>query len=231
MKKKILIAAGILAAIILIAVGILSTMSNEYLVSRSVTINAPMDRVHKHVGNLDNWEAWTPWSKQDPTLKVTYGEPREGVGANQSWVGKDGDGRLVFTKCDPASGVEFDLWFQEDSMKCLSGYDYSPGETPGTTVVTWRMAGDVPVPVFGGLIASKMDGMVGPMFDQGLADLKTVVEADTGAAAAMPDGVTDRPARAAVPAAADDEVIIDDTVTAPAEEDLAPTDGMPDDGM
>jgi hypothetical protein len=221
MKKKILIALAIILVIVGIAAIALSMMPRDYTVSHSISIDATPEQIHRHVGDLDKWPAWTPWSKQDPTMVITEGQPRTGVGANQSWVGEEGNGRLEFTKADPRTGVEMDLWFEDDSMQCKSAYTYTPSADGSSTTVTWTMSGTVPVPVFGGLIASKMDDFVGPMFDQGLADLKTVVEADIAEPEPDTDGYPDEAI------IIDEDVIIDNTVTPPIEEDLEPHD-LPD---
>ena len=58
---------------------------------------------------------------------------------------------------------------------------YAPAD--GGFDVTWEMRGSIPVPVIGGYLAMTMDGMIGPMFEDGLRKLKVVAEAKRASAA------------------------------------------------
>lgn len=149
-------------------------LSKDFTVSRSIEIQASPEEVYALVGDLEQWPVWGPWKDADEALQVTLGEQTKGVGASQSWVGTDGDGRLVFTKADPQTGIEFDLLFNEDAFANVSSITYKP--SGNGLLVTWDMSGEVPAPVVGGYMAWMMPGMVAPMFDDGLAKLKAAAE-------------------------------------------------------
>lgn len=149
-------------------------LSQDFTVSRSIEIQASPEKVYSLVGDLEQWPVWGPWKDADEALQVTLGERTKGVGASQSWVGTDGDGRLVFTKADPQTGVEFDLLFNEDAFENTSAITYQKG-TDGL-IVTWEMSGHVSAPVVGGYLAWMLPDMVTPMFDDGLAKLKAAAE-------------------------------------------------------
>ena len=57
---------------------------SSYRVARSLAITAPPDAVFPHMNDLKKWEAWNPWGKADPNMKLTYGGPASGVGAGFS---------------------------------------------------------------------------------------------------------------------------------------------------
>ena len=169
--KKILVVLGILLLIIVV-LGL--SLPSKYEVSRSIIIDSPSDKVHEYTNNLLKWPKWSPWIDDDPNLKITIGEKNSGVGASQSWIGKDGEGSLIFTYSDPDSGIDYDLDFNKGQYKCVSSFKYEPlGES---TKVIWTMKGDMTVPVIGGFFAYKMDDWVGKDFEEGLNNLKTVVE-------------------------------------------------------
>ena len=149
-------------------------LPTNYLVSRSIMIDAPASEIHTNINNLEKWPSWSPWIEDDPTLKVTIGDISSGVGASQSWVGKDGGGSLVFTSSDPNKGVNYDLEFDQGQYKCKSNFIYVPKE--GGTEVIWEMSGNMDIPVIGGYFASTMDTFVGKYFEKGLVNLKNVVE-------------------------------------------------------
>src|SRR5256885_13800906 len=96
----------ILVAIPIIVVGfiiIVAMQPSNYRVARSVVIAAPPDAVFPHMNELKKWEAWNPWGKADPNMKLTYGGPASGVGANYSWAGnrEAGAGRATITENRP----------------------------------------------------------------------------------------------------------------------------------
>ena len=171
MIKKILTVLAILV-VVLVAIGF--SLPTEYEVSRSIVIDSSPKQIHKYVDDLSNWPLWSPWIKKDPDLKITTGEVVSGVGATQNWIGKDGEGSLVFTYSDPDSGIEYDLDFNKGQYKSTSGFKYEP--LGDSTKVMWVMKGDMKAPVIGGFFALKMDDWVGKDFEEGLQNLKTLVE-------------------------------------------------------
>ncbi len=174
MRKLFVGVFSVFSLLFIVAIALGFFLSNEFTVSRSVVVQASPEKVYALVGDLEQWPVWGPWKDADEALHVTLGEQTKGVGASQSWVGTDGDGRLVFTSADPAKGVTFDLLFNEDAFANTSSITYEAG--PDGLIVSWKMAGKVPAPVVGGYLAWMMPQMVSPMFDDGLAKLKAAAE-------------------------------------------------------
>ncbi len=169
---KSLIALLIIIIVLFIVIGIF--LPKDYTVSRSVVIDASSQQIHPYLNNLNNWPKWSPWAENDPTLKVTVGDISSGVGASQSWVGKDGDGSLVITGSNPQKGLDYDLEFNQGQFQCKSDFEYVPDGQ--NTQVVWEMKGRVDTPVLGGYFAAKMDSWVGAEFYKGLQNLKKAVE-------------------------------------------------------
>ena len=170
---KTLLLAVLVILILIVVVGLF--LPTSYTVERSITIDAPPEKVHEYVGDLKKWEEWMPWDEEDPTIVVTRGEKTKGVGASQSWVGESGDGALTITKDSPDEGIEYDLVFEGGKYVCQSAVLYDEMDD-GETKVTWIMNGDMETPVIGGYFAIMMNSMVGEMFDRGLKNLKMRVE-------------------------------------------------------
>ncbi|MHC4547762.1 MAG: SRPBCC family protein [Planctomycetota bacterium] len=172
MLKKIFIG---LVVIILILVGVGFALPTDYEVSRYVVIDAKPSRIHDHVGDLKRWDDWMPWKEQDPSMEITYGKRTTGVGANQTWTGKDGQGEIVLTSSDKDRGIEYDMSFDQGKIKSKGSVLY---EVVGkSTRVTWTMSGEWPTPVLGGYMALLMKPLIGSSFEKGLAKLKQTVEA------------------------------------------------------
>lgn len=157
---------------ILSVVGLL--LPTQFNISRSIDINADQQVIHRYVSELKNWDLWTPWKELDPSVVVTLGEKTTGIGASQTWTGKDGDGSLMVTMSSPETGIKYDLLLGDDAENCESAVTYSPINQK--TRVTWTMKGDMTMPIVGGYVAVLMDTMAGEMFDRGLLNLKRIAE-------------------------------------------------------
>ena len=153
-----------------LAVGFL-VLDGKYDLSREITIKASPQDVHKQVGDLREWPNWLPFTKQDPSIKTTIETPT-GVDASQHWTGKSGNGELKFTASDEETGIKFEMVFDE-KYKSKGAITYA--RSGDETHVTWHMNGQND-DFTGKWFAAAMPYMVGPMFEEGLADLKKNVE-------------------------------------------------------
>ena len=136
-------------------------------------VSAAAQAVHKQVGDLNQWPNWLPFTKDDKTVQVTIDKPT-GVGASQHWTGNRGKGKLTFTASDEDKGIEYDMVMDD---KWTSKGTISYAKSGDETRVTWRMTGQND-DFLGKWMAVAMPHMVGPMFEEGLADLKAKVEAN-----------------------------------------------------
>lgn len=138
-------------------------------IARSTVLVVPPARIHELVGDLDRWPEWSPWEESDPTIVITPGSKRTGIGAGQSWSGESGSGSLTFTRSSPEEGLVYDLAFEGFEGRTEGYVTYAPAE--GATRVTWGMRGDVGDNFFGRYFIVLMKHMVPPMFDRGLERL------------------------------------------------------------
>jgi uncharacterized protein YxeA len=171
MLKKILIGLVVII-VILVVVGFL--LPTEYEVSRYIMIDAKPSKIHDHVGDLRSWEEWQTWKDEDPSIEITFGKKTTGVGARQTWTGKEGEGELVFTSSDSKRGVGYDMSFQQGRYTSTGSIQYE--EKGKSTRVTWTMSGDWPVPVVGGYMVLLFTPMIGESFEKSLSNLKSRIE-------------------------------------------------------
>ena len=129
MKRILLIIS--FAFICLVVIGLF--LPTEYTVTRSINIDSTQEKIHKYVGELNNWDKWSPWLESDPTIKVNVGEKTSGVGATQSWEGKDGSGSLVFTATDPQKGID-SVHLKEERTQYWLGCGAQASETVGNII-------------------------------------------------------------------------------------------------
>lgn len=173
---------GLLVVVVILVIAfVIMGMSadSEYRVERTVTIDACYGDVYAKISDFHSWNEWGPWAKNDPGCEYTYEGEMAAVGMKSIWVGDPeitGSGSMTCTEISDA-GITFDLDFitpRETSSKGSMLME----KVDGGVDVTWTSWGE-----FNGLMEKivmgvfmDMDGMMGPMFDQGLGELKILAE-------------------------------------------------------
>ena len=175
MLKKTLIA---LAVIVVVFVAIVAMQPSEFRVARKTTIAAPVQAVFAQVNDFQKWRAWSPYDKLDPAMKKTYDGPPAGTGASYSWVGNShaGEGRATITESRPNELVRIKLDFVKPfAGTAFAEFTFKPDGD--RTVVEWSLDGNNNFVSKAVHLFMNMDKMVGGQFEEGLAELKSVVEA------------------------------------------------------
>jgi len=184
MKSKLEKIAYGVAALVAIALAVIAVQPSAFSIERSVVIAAPAERIHPHIASVRAMDAWSPWTKLDPKLQVTYSGPESGVGAQSDWSGPDmGRGRVTVTAVRPPSEVEMRLEMFEP-MAASNRVLFTLVPDANGTEVTWRMEGENGFVSKAFSLIADMDAMVGGEFAKGLAALRTLVEAEARAHAA-----------------------------------------------
>ncbi|MGQ0635658.1 MAG: SRPBCC family protein [Planctomycetaceae bacterium] len=175
MVKKILIAV---AAIVLVFLGVVAMQPGEFHIARSAKMAAPPERVFAQVNDFHNWGAWSPWIKLDPNAKTSFEGPSSGLGAVFKWAGNSevGVGGMTIVESQPADSIRIRLDFKEP-FEDTSTADFTFRPAGAETEVTWSMSGRNNFVGKAMCLFMNMDQMIGEKFEEGLASLKSVVEA------------------------------------------------------
>src|ERR1043166_1640667 len=179
MIKKILIG---FVALIVILLAVIATRPAEFRVVRSATLAASPAALFEQVNDHHKFTVWNPFLKLDPNVKNTYSGPEAGVGAVCSWDGNRdiGAGSSTILESEPGELVRMRMdWKRPMEGTSMVNFTFKP--EGDKTVVTWAMYGKNGF--MGKLVSLFMDceKMVGPQFDQGLADLGKVAAVGSSA--------------------------------------------------
>ncbi|WAG80465.1 SRPBCC family protein [Metapseudomonas furukawaii] len=168
---------AIIVVAILGVLGYAAISPDHFRIERTASIAAPPEKVFPLINDFQQWPAWSPWEKIDPTLKRSYSGPQAGVGAVYAWQGNNevGTGRMEITGSEPASRVEIKLDFQMP-FEAHNTAEFILSPENGGTRLTWTMYGPSPYTHRLMQVFFDMDDMVGSRFDQGLANLKAAAE-------------------------------------------------------
>jgi hypothetical protein len=167
---------GVVAGVLVFAVFV-ALQPADFRVERSATMRAPATATYAQVNDFQNWRAWSPWEKIDPALKRSYDGPKAGTGAIYAWQGnKDvGEGRMTITESKPGELVRIKLEFFKP-FAATNTAEFRFKGAGDNTAVTWSMTGQNNFLSKAMCLFIDMDRMVGGMFEQGLSQMKSVVE-------------------------------------------------------
>ena len=175
---------GLLVVVIILVIAVVimgMSADSEYRVERTVNIDACYGDVYAKISDFHSWNEWGPWAKNDPDCKYTYEGNVAEVGMKSMWFGDPeltGSGSMTCTEISDA-GIIFDLDFLTPHESSSKGSMMMEKTDDGINV-TWTSYGE-----FNGLMEKifmgvfmDLDEMMGPMFEQGLGDMKIAAEAE-----------------------------------------------------
>lgn len=168
-----------LVAVIAVLCVVIAMRPDDFKVSRSATMKAPPAAVFEQVNDFHKWEAWSPWAKMDPNAKSTFEGPTSGKDAKFSWAGNSevGEGSMTIVESQPNDVVRIKL----DFVKPFAGandVEFTLKPQGDQTAVTWSMAGKTNFMTKAIGLFMDCEQMVGDQYDQGLANIKAIVEAE-----------------------------------------------------
>jgi uncharacterized protein YndB with AHSA1/START domain len=150
-------------------------LPKHFYVERKLIIDAPAPQVFQHIIDLREWKKWGIWFKRDPNMQVTYSGPDSAVGMKSSWISaQEGSGEMTILDITPDSKMVYSLYFPDFDMG--SKGDLMVVAKGQQTEVSWSNYGDLGSNPVNGYFAMMMDGMIGPDFEAGLANLKELTE-------------------------------------------------------
>jgi uncharacterized protein YndB with AHSA1/START domain len=175
MVTKILM---IIPIVVVVIAGIVALQPSDFRVARTVYMRAPAPAVFAQVNDFHKWEAWNPWGKLDPAMKQTYQSAPVGTGAVYTWTGNKevGEGRMTIVESRPNDLIRINLeFFKPFAATNLAEFTFRP--EGDQTAVTWSMTGKNNFITKAIHLFMNMDRMIGAQFEQGLAQMKSLVEA------------------------------------------------------
>ncbi|MFT5731418.1 MAG: hypothetical protein ACJA2W_002511 [Planctomycetota bacterium] len=152
-------------------------LSKSFAMDRGNVIDAPQAEIQAIVGDLSTWKDWTAWNKEaDPSLVYTYIGEANTVGHSMEWTGDElGNGKLTLTGIKPGQ-IDYDMEFEGDGNSRGAIILEPAVGKDGSTAVRWEFSGTMEGMPFNRYFGLLMEKMVGPDFEQGLVDLKALVE-------------------------------------------------------
>ncbi|MCM5664126.1 SRPBCC family protein [Galbibacter mesophilus] len=150
----------------------------NYHVSRSIEVERPLSEVYSYLKYLKNQDEWSPWSKKDPNMHKEISGEDGTVGAVSYWKGNKevGEGEQEITKLVPNEAIYSELRFLKPFASTSDAYLKVKAISPEATTVSWGFSGNYTFPMNIIMLFMSMDKTVGKDFEQGLKDMKSILE-------------------------------------------------------
>ncbi len=142
-------------------------------VTRSIKIYASQRIIFNQIANFENWKNWDAWFAKDTLQKRTYYGTVNDKKQGYAWSSENNDvgkGRLEMNAITEMDQLSYTFYFED---KPIEG-SFSLRQEGNKTEVVWQMYSDLEYPFR--ILNYFIDPMVGPDFDEGLKNLKTVAE-------------------------------------------------------
>jgi len=169
----VIILAVAIAAVLVLAMAKSSTLR----VHRSISIQAPPERIFPLISDFHQWLHWSPYERKDPAMKRTYEGAANGKGAVYAWNGDKnvGSGRMEILEASAPQRIVIKL----DFFTPFEGHntaEFTMLPQGDGTHVTWLMHGPARFMTRLIQVFMNLDNMIGKDFEAGLANLKTITE-------------------------------------------------------
>ncbi len=172
--------AAVLLSLILIA-GAIGTfvLPTELKVQRVVTINKPSSEIFAYVKLIKNQNEWGPWFRKDPAMKQDFRGTDGTPGFVSAWNSTNdevGEGEQEIIRISEGSRLDTVIRFKRPFETQSDAFLTTETVGQDQTKVTWGFAGTMPRPFNLMCLVVDLDKEVGRDFEQGLSNLKTIME-------------------------------------------------------
>ena len=146
------------------------------VVTRSIDIAAPPEKVFAIVGDLHHLPDYSPWADLDPNMTMQFDKPEVGVGQTMRWSSTNsqvGSGTQTIIEYEPSTHVASTVAFGTMGTSRAT-WDLELTTTGGTKA-TWGLTSEldgIPAKWFGLMF----DRWIGADYEKGLARLKIAAE-------------------------------------------------------
>ena len=165
---------GILILLILLAI----IAPKKFHLERSIVVEKPIAEVFHYLKSVKNQNDWSPWKKKDPDMKQEFFGEDGTVGFISRWEGnKDvGVGEQEIKRIVENEQIDTELRFFKPWKSVSDAFLKVREINSNSTEVIWGFSGVNKVPFNIMMLFFNMDKTVGKDFDEGLNDLKQVLE-------------------------------------------------------
>ena len=177
---NILITIGItIVALVALVLIIALFIKKDYSLYRVITINKPKEIIFNYIRFLKNQDHYSVWSMMDPHMKKEYTGTDGTEGFISAWDSKHkkvGKGEQAITKIKENERIDLALHFIKPFEGRAQAWMLTENTGNGQSTVQWGLSSKMAYPMNFMLLFMNMDKLMGKDLEDGLQNLKTVLE-------------------------------------------------------
>lgn len=165
---------GSIAVFLIIAL----IVPNDLNFEKSISIDAPIQKVWEHVSTHAAMDKWNPWHRKDPNMEKILSGADGQVGACSHWISHVkgvGEGKQTFIRIEQPHLVVTQLEFIKPFKSLAEGY-IKLDEDEDVVIATWGFESKLPYPMNVMKLFMNFKKQMDKDFGQGLHDLKALSE-------------------------------------------------------
>ncbi len=154
-------------------------IKKEYAVERETVINKPKEVVFDYVKYLKNQENFSKWATMDAAMKKEFRGEDGTVGFVSAWdsqMKEVGKGEQEITKITDVERIDYELRYMKPFESTDYTYMVTESVNDNVTKVKWGFDGKMKYPMNRMLLFMDMEEILVGGLDQGLTNLKGVLE-------------------------------------------------------
>lgn len=174
---KIILFGGISLVVLALIVALFT--GKEYGAVREVVINKPKSEVFDYVKFLKNQDNFSVWAKKDPDMKKEYRGNDGTAGFVSAWESRMehvGKGEQEIMKIADGERIDYELRFIKPFESTDQAYMTFESVSDAQTKIKWGFSGRMKYPMNLFLLTMDMEGTIGKDFQDGLNNLKAILE-------------------------------------------------------
>jgi hypothetical protein len=154
-------------------------VNGKYAVEREANINKSKQEVFDYVKYLRNQSNFSVWAKIDPDMKTEFRGEDATVGFVSAWDSKNpdaGKGEQKIIKITDGERIDYELHFIEPFESTDYAYLTTEAVNDSVTNVKWGFNGEMKYPMNLMMLFMDMEAMLAPDLQNGLNNLKVILE-------------------------------------------------------
>lgn len=152
-------------------------MAKEMFIEKSVTINKDVHEVFEFLKQTKNQDKFSVWNMKDPNMNKIYNGVDGTEGFIYAWDSKDknvGAGEQEIKRLSEDNRIDYEIRFKRPMQNTAQSAFIIDKLHENSTSVKWTFASPTKFPM--SLLAPLFKKMLGKQIDQGLQNLKEVME-------------------------------------------------------
>jgi uncharacterized membrane protein len=149
---------------------------DRVIISETIIINRPVEKVFPKLSNINEWPEWHPWFRLIDKNKYTISQTDSVTNSFISWtsnVQKGGEIKIIgHTK---NKSIQMEITYEKDDFKKVNQGEFLIESQAGRTKVSWILVG-TEYPFFKKPATIVLKGVYGKNYEVGMENLKALCE-------------------------------------------------------